>query len=87
MSNLINMHTHPLALSLGLLAHTIQALGVLLTCLFKVLWGALWQSLTCAQPMHCFLMLVQDALTMTTKGREFNASYWTYLLYLMNNLG
>jgi len=35
MSNLINTHTHPLALTLGLLAHTIQELGVLLTCLFK----------------------------------------------------
>jgi hypothetical protein len=35
MSSLINMDTHPLALSLGLLAHTVQELGVLLTCLFK----------------------------------------------------
>jgi hypothetical protein len=35
MSNLINPRTHPLALSLGLLAQTIQELGDLLTCLFK----------------------------------------------------
>jgi len=35
MINLINTQIHPLALNLGLLAHTIQALGVLLTCLFK----------------------------------------------------
>jgi hypothetical protein len=35
MINLINMHIHPLALTLGLLGHTIQELGVLLTCLLK----------------------------------------------------